>query len=467
MILTITTQKPDARQLGYLLGKHPDRVQAKDLPFGRAHIFFPEARAKRCTAALWLDINAVALTQSKGRKYASSFQLSHYVNDRPYVASSFLSVALAKVLGSALNGNCKPNPDLAAQAWPLEVTLSAVRAPGGEAQIRRYFGPLGYEVEVEGGFLDPVFPDWGASPYFELKLRREIRVQELLQHLYVLIPALDNNKHYFVGEQEVEKLLAKGEGWLGAHPEAAAITGRYLKKQRALARQAMQELRPVEDEPYPESARSAQKETLEAPLKLHEQRHERIVETLRQLGAQHVLDLGCSSGKLLRRLLKEPGLKRITGMDVSTKALEVAKSRLNWDTMGPKKRERLQLLHGSLTYRDRRLQGYDAAAAVEVIEHFNPARLAAFERAVFEYARPKAVLITTPNREYNTLFEHMPPGQLRHSDHRFEWTRAEFEAWAQAIAKNYNYSYTLQGIGPEHESFGPPTQMAIFKSLKP
>lgn len=464
MILSITNHQSNARQLGFLLGKHPDRVQAKALAFGMAHVFFPVATASRCTAVLWLDVNAVALTRSKGRQYAGSFQLSHYVNDRPYATSSFLSVALSKVYGSALNGNCKSNPRLVDQKLPLQATLSAVRAPGGEDQIRRFFEPLGYEVHAEGALLDLQFPNWGLSPYYELRLRQRIRVQELLQHLYVLIPALDNNKHYFVGEQEVEKLLAKGEGWLSTHPEANVITRRYLKKQRALARQAMQQLRPVEEESAAgPTGGAAQESTLEAPLNLHEQRHERIAEVLRQLGARSVLDLGCSSGKLLRRLLKERGLKRITGMDVSTKALEVAKSRLNWDAMGPKKRERLQLLHGALTYRDRRLKGYDAAAAVEVIEHFDPPRLVAFEQAVFEYAQPEAVLITTPNREYNAVFEHMPEGQLRHPDHRFEWTRAEFEAWASAIAANYGYSYQLEGIGPSHETLGPPTQLAIFK----
>lgn len=462
MILSITNHQPDARQLGFLLGKHPDRVQAKALPFGKAQVFFPEATAGRCTAVLWLDVNPVALTRSAGKKYSDSFQLSHYVNDRPYTASSFLSAALSKVLGSALNGNCSTHPELAERPLPLEARLSAVRAPGGEAQIRRYFEPLGYEVSADGAPLDPQFPEWGDSPYYELRLSQTIRLKELLQHLYVLIPALDNNKHYYVGEQEVEKLLDKGEGWLGAHPEAAAISRRYLKKQRALARQAMEKLRPVEEADGVE-AQQARETELEAPLNLHEQRHERVAEALRQLGVRSVLDLGCSSGKLLRRLLKERTLERITGMDVSLRALEVAKRRLNWDTMGPKKRERLQLLHGSLTYRDRRLEGYEAAVAVEVIEHFDPARLAAFERAVFEYAQPKVVLITTPNREYNALFQNMPEGQLRHPDHRFEWTRAEFKAWAERMASTYSYTFEQQGIGPEHEALGAPSQMAIFK----
>ncbi|MCI4649811.1 3' terminal RNA ribose 2'-O-methyltransferase Hen1 [Phaeodactylibacter sp.] len=463
MILSITNHQPDARQLGFLLGKHPDRVQAKELPFGKAQVFFPEATAERCTAALWLDINPVALTRSRGKSYAASFQLSHYVNDRPYTASSFLSVALSKVYGSALNGNCSAHPELPGQPLPLEASLSAVRASGGEAQIRRYFEPLGYKVKAIGTPLDPQFPEWGESPYFQVRLSHSIRLQELLQHLYVLIPALDNNKHYYVGEQEVEKLLDKGEGWLESHPEATAISRRYLKKQRALARQAMEKLRPVE-EPTDTPEDQKEKETeLEAPLKLHEQRHERVVETLRQLDVRSVLDLGCSSGKLLRRLLMERFPERITGMDVSLRALEVAKKRLNWETMGPKKRERLQLLHGSLTYRDRRLEGYDAAVAVEVIEHFDPPRLTAFERAVFEYARPEVVLITTPNREYNKLFENMPEGQLRHPDHRFEWTREEFKAWARRMSDAYGYACELQGIGPEHKTLGAPSQLAVFK----
>jgi len=460
MILTITTTQADARQLGYLLGKHPDRVQVKELPFGKAHIFFPEARPERCTAALWLDIDAVALTRAGNKNYADSFKLSHYVNDRPYVASSFLSATLSKVLGSALNGNCKHDPELARRTLPLEATLAALPARGGVEKIRAYFEPLGYKVEASGAPLDPQFESWGQSPYYRLRLQNSLSLQELLQHLYVLVPALDNNKHYFVGEQEIEKLLSKGEGWLPEHPCAQEITRRYFKKQRALSRQAMAKLRPIEEATEEETAR--QEEALENPLSLHEQRHERIVEQLLQHDARSVLDLGCSSGKLLRRLLKERAFEKITGMDVSARALEVAKDRLNWEEMGPRKKERLQLLHGSLTYRDRRLEGYDAAAAVEVIEHFDPPRLAAFERAVFEYAKPSTVLVTTPNREYNVLFESLPAGQFRHSDHRFEWTRAELEAWAERVAAQHGYQARFEPIGPAHEAYGAPTQMVVF-----
>ena len=456
MLLTITTSYTPATDLGYLLHKHPARCQTFKLAFGEAHVFYPEADAARCTAALLLDVDPVALVRRRG-----AAAMTQYVNDRPYVASSLLSVALARVYGTALAGRCNDRPELVETAIPLEARLAVVPCRGGEAMLQRLFEPLGYTVAAARHTLDEAFPDWGESTYFTVTLSAAKRLADLLTHLYVLIPVLDDTKHYWVGEDEVEKLLHRGEGWLAAHPEHALITRRYLKRRQSLVRQALAHL--VAEEPEPdEQAQDREEEAVEKPISLHEQRLEAVLATLKEFGARRVLDLGCGEGKLLRHLFKDPSFEEIVGLDVSHRALERARERLRLDRLPERQQARIRLLHGSLIYRDRRLAAFDAAAVVEVIEHLDPPRLAAFERVVFEHARPGAVVVTTPNQEYNALFETMPAGAFRHRDHRFEWTRAEFQDWAQQVAERHAYTVRFAPIGPEDPKRGAPTQMGVF-----
>lgn len=453
MLLTISTTHRPADDLGYLLYKHPARVQEFKLTFGKAHIFYPEVSEERCTAALLLDVDPVGLVRGR-----NDFAFSQYVNDRPYVASSFLSVAIAQVFSSALNGKSKERPELAETAIPLEVEISVLPSRGGEGVLHKLFEPLGYTIHTERHVLDPKFPEWGESRYYTVRLEHRLRLSELLSHLYVLIPVLDDDKHYFVGDDEVEKLLRHGDGWLNEHPEKDLITARYLKHIRSLQRVALSRL--VDDTPDDDAA-DEQEEVLERPLSLHQQRLSKVVDTLKELGATTVLDLGCGEGKLIRRLLDNRQFKTIVGMDVSVRALERAREKL--ERLPERKRAPLSLIHGSLMYRDKRLNGFDAAAVVEVIEHLDTARLAAFERVLFEFAKPDFVIITTPNAEYNVKFETLPAGQFRHPDHRFEWTRAEFETWANNICERFGYTVRLEGIGEVDEVVGCPSQMGIFE----
>ncbi len=461
MLLTITTTHQPATDLGYLLHKHPDRVQKFRLAFGTAHVFYPEATAERCTAALLMEINPVDLVRGRKRQ---DFALKQYVNDRPYVASSFLSVAIAQVLGTALNGRCKDRPLLVKTPIPLEVTLAAVPCQTGEKLLYDLFEPLGYRVKTARMTLDERFPEWGNSHIYQLTLAQTITLAELLTHLYVLIPVLDNEKHYYVGDHEVDKLLTKGEGWLKEHPLREVIIRRYLKYQRSLQRLAVERL--TADDPPADNEVEAQDQEeamLERPLSLHQQRLAAVFQVLKDDGAQRVLDLGCGEGQLLQRLLKEPHFQKIVGVDVSTLSLERAAQRLHLDRLSERQRQRIQLIQGSLTYRDARLKGYDAAAVVEVIEHLEPERLAAFERALFEFARPNLIVLTTPNREYNAVWETLPAGTLRHRDHRFEWTRAEFEAWTADVGTRFGYEVTVKPVGPVEDQLGAPSQMAVFR----
>lgn len=279
----------------------------------------------------------------------------------------------------------------------------------------------------------------------------------------MLIPVLDNDKHYWVSEDEVTKLLSKGEGWLSKHPEKEQITKRYLLNIGRFTRHALGQLLSEDhvdkgEEFEEDASRQQQKETL------HQQRLKTVFKELKATGAQSVLDLGCGEGKLLKLLLRDQQFERMVGMDISYRTLERAKERLHLDEMAPRQKERIQLLHGALTYRDQRLEGFDAAALVEVIEHLDENRLATLVRVVFEFARPTTVILTTPNRDYNPLFETLDAGSFRHSDHRFEWNRAEFQDWAAHVAENHQYEVNFKPIGEEHAEFGAPSQMAIFNT---
>ncbi len=460
MLLTITTNHEPASDLGFLLHKHPDRVQNFDLSFGKAVVYYPEVSEERCSACLLLDIDPVGMI--RGRKRNQSFLLGHYVNDRPYVASSFMSVAISQVFGTAMSGRCKDRPELAETPIDLTAKIDVLPVRSDEGFVNRLFEPLGYSVETVRHSLDDQFSEWGESHYHSVSLAATVTLSQLLAHLYVLIPVFDNSKHYYVGEDELEKLLSKGAGWLGKHPEKEQITRRYLRHQPSLFRQALARL--IEDgDDVDDAEPDANEEILERPISLNEQRHAAVLSALRASGARTVVDLGCGEGKLLRELLSDQQFEKITGVDVSIRSLEIASKRLKLDRLPDRQAERLKLIHGSLMYRDQRFSGFDAAAVVEVIEHLDPPRLASFERVLFEFARPKTIVLTTPNREYNVMWESLPAGDFRHSDHRFEWSREEFRNWSNQISKRYGYTVRFLPVGPEDDKVGSPTQMGLFE----
>ncbi len=459
MLLTITTTHQPATDLGFLLHKHPDRSQTFPLSWGTARVFYPEATVDRCTAALILDIDPVELVRGK-----QAHTLDQYVNDRPYVASSFLSVAISQIYGTALNGRCPNRPELVDTPIPLSATISAVPCRGNTSLLHRLFEPLGYTLTIEGYPLDEEFLDWGKSYYYTLTVSATVTLADLLSHLYVLIPVLDNDKHYWVDKEEVDKLLRHGEGWLASHPEKNEIAHRYLKRQGKLTRSALEQLTSEEDLDPETTAieRDTDEASLEKPLSLNQQRLETVAHTLKTATAQKVVDLGCGEGKLIRLLVQDIYFEEILGVDVSHRALEIARERLEYKFSSPKQRDRVKLLQGGLTYRDRRIAGYDAATAIEVIEHLDPYRLPAFERVLFEFAHPTTAIVTTPNVEYNVNFPNLPAGKFRHKDHRFEWTRAEFQNWAEGVARKFGYSVKFDSIGSIDPVVGAPTQMAIF-----
>jgi len=461
MHLELTTTHQPATDLGFLLHKHPQRAQTFALSMGHAHVFYPQADDTRCTAVLLLEIDPIALSRNKGIG-RPSMPLRPYVNDRPYVASSFLSVAISRVFGTALAGNCAKRPELVTTPIPLEVRIPVLPCRGGEGVLRKLFEPLGYVIDATRLALDEAFPQWGESPYFDVTLSHTVTLSALLSHIYVLVPVLDDDKHYFISEDEVEKLMRHGEGWLPEHPARELITKRYLDRHAYLVRDAMDRLE-AEDEPAPEDTAildEQEEEQLERPISLHQRRLSYVADTLRAHGARRILDLGCGEGKLMRLLLDDPSVTELVGVDVSLGVLQRAERKLA--RVHERKRERVRLLHGALTYHDERLTGFDAAALVEVIEHLEPERLGALERAVFGSAKPGVVIVTTPNAEYNVLFPTLPAGRFRHRDHRFEWTREEFESWANGVASRRGYTTHFDAVGDVDATHGAPTQSCVF-----
>ncbi len=467
MLLTITTTREPATDLGYLLHKHPGRLQSFPTAAGEAHVFYPEATPERCTAALLLEVDPVALVRGRAgagqRPEHRDGELAQYVNDRPYAASSMLAVALNQVFRTALTGRCDARPELAAAPLPLAIRVPALRCRGGAPLARSLFEPLGWTVEATNQPLQPAH--WGPSPYLDLRLEGELRLADALSHLYVLLPVLDDAKHYWVSTEEVDKLIRAGGDWLAAHPAKELITRRYLSHQRKLTASALARLADADDtepEELDNAVAEADHEENTAHKPLATQRREAILALLQERGARRVGDFGCGAGTLTKALLNDKQLDTIVAVDVSARALQLAARDLHLDRMPAKQRERLKIFQSALTYRDDRLTGLDAAVLMEVIEHVDPERLPALERAVFAFAAPKTIVVTTPNAEYNVLFDTLPAGSMRHRDHRFEWTRAEFAAWAERVADAYQYQVAFHPVGPEHPDAGPPTQLAVF-----
>jgi len=461
MLLTISYFGQNTSELGFLLYKNPYRPQKFELSHGSAYVFYPEVSDEKTTAALLLDIDPIDL--ARGKENTNNGGLFDYVNDRPYVSSSFLSVAISTVFRTAMTGRADDHQALSDSPLDLEASITMLPCRGEPVMLNRVFEPLGYEVKYEGFAADENFPAWGESKYVNLTIKGKVRLRDMLKHIYVLIPVFDRQKHYWVGEDEVEKLLRNADDWLPNHPEKGYITSRYLKRLRPLVNMAFARLISANEEAKELIAdEETPEEIFERKLNLNAQRLGNVTAALKSCGAKSVIDIGCGEGNLLSLLVREKQFERIAGADVSHLALERAAEKLKLDRAGDTMQERIKLFQSSLTYKDSRFAGFDAVCVIEVIEHLDISRLAAFERVLFEYTKPPVVILTTPNREYNVKYENVGKDGLRHGDHRFEWTRAEFRAWAEKTAAKYGYAARFSEIGDRDEALGAPTQMGVF-----
>ncbi|MDE6660813.1 MAG: 3' terminal RNA ribose 2'-O-methyltransferase Hen1 [Anaeroplasmataceae bacterium] len=457
MLLTITYEGHNTQDLGYLLHKNPSRAQQFDLSYGKAYVFYPEVSDERTTAALLLDIDPIDL--ARGKVGSTEGGLFDYVNDRPYASTSFMCSAISRVFGTAMSGKCEKRQKLADTPLNLTVQIFSLKDNGNSDLAIKLFEPLGYTVTLERAVLDSKFLEWGNSPYINLTLKGTVKLSTLLNQIFVLIPVFDKQKHYYISEEEIKKLLTHGEGWLEAHPYKEKIAERYFSARKDYVRKALDIL--LADDPI-EDLNSEEEALQEARTPLNAVRLEAVKDVVLASGATSVIDLGCGECRLTSLLLSEPQIKRVTACDVSVSALEKAALRLKLDKMSDYKRNKLTLMQASLTYADKRFEGYDCACIVEVIEHIEESRIPAFERAIFEFASPRTIILTTPNKEYNAVYENMKKDALRHGDHRFEWTRAQFKEWTEHICKKFGYTCEISGIGEVDEQFGSPTQMGVF-----
>ncbi len=454
----------NTRELGYLLHKNPSRAQCFDLSFGKAYVFYTEVTDERTTAALMLDLNPIDLTRGKlGSKDGGLFD---YVNDRPYVSSSFMSTAINRVFGTAMSGKCAKRQELADSALDLEATVCNLPVRGDKELVKAVFEPLGYDVDIRESVLDEKFEQWGGSCYIDLTISGHLRLCELLNHMYVLIPVFDKQKHYYMSEAEIDKLLRHGDGWLSDHPMKNIIVRRYFDMKRSYANKVIERLLESEEETEetePQTDTAQSEESSEKRIPLNTQRLEAVKNAVLESGASSVLDIGCGEGRLTSMLLREQQIRKITAADVSVSVLERAKRKLNIDRMPPYLRDKLTLIQASLMYKDKRFEGFDAACVIEVIEHMDEARIPLFEKVLFGAAKPKTVIVTTPNKEYNDNYPTLENGTLRHKDHRFEWTREQFKAWCEHICTEYGCTVRYMEIGEKDENCGTPTQGAAFQ----
>jgi 3' terminal RNA ribose 2'-O-methyltransferase Hen1 len=444
MIITIIARGSGCQSLSHLLHKHPGKVYQSELPFGLARVFYPKYGEAECRVVLAVDLDNVEAVRG-----GADWALGKYVSDRPYTASSLLCVAISKVFRSAVAGKCLKDPPLVEQELDLEFQLPAVKV--SEEMCLKLFGPLGYRIQVGRGPSEDGGGEWEAGGCVWLVGRKTGLVRDLLNHLLVLIPAMDHGKHYWVEEGEVDKLLTQGKGWLEDHPQRDFIVRTCLKKQGKLIRDFDNRIQ----------LRANQNQAC-GKRDLHSVRLDTVLRKIFEFAPSSVVDLGCGEGKFLTKLLEETNIPKISGMDVSTRAIGALSEKL--DRYYCQHRGRARLFAGSLVYRDIRIAGFDAAVMIEVIEHIDPERLHAVETAVFGDARPRRVIVTTPNRDYNCLFVGLGGG-LRHGGHRFEWTRGEFEKWAEKISDEYGYTFCIKGIGDEHPEYWTPSQMAIFEAV--
>ena len=457
MLLTITYEGENTQELGYLLHKNPERAQQFELNYGKAYVFYPEVGDNRTTAALLLDIDPIDL--ARGKLGSTDGGLFDYVNDRPYASTSFMSSAIARVFGTAMSGKCEKRQALADTPLKLTAKIYSLKDNGDVNLATQLFEPLGYNVTTERAVLDSQFPEWGNSPYINLTVSGTVKLSMLLNQLYVLIPVFDKQKHYYISEAEIKKLLEHGEGWLAAHPYKEKIAQRYFSARKNFARKALDVL--LADNPDEElNDDDAVEKEVRTPL--NTVRLETVKNAVLASGAASVIDLGCGECRLTSLLLSEPQITKVTACDVSASVLEKAAGRLKLERMPDYKRNKLTLMQASLTYKDKRFEGYDCACVVEVIEHIEPARIPAFERSVFEFAVPRTVIVTTPNREYNANYEKMNENELRHGDHRFEWTRAQFKEWTESVCERFGYTCRISEIGDADGQLGAPTQMGVF-----
>ncbi|MBW4084382.1 3' terminal RNA ribose 2'-O-methyltransferase Hen1 [Paenibacillus sp. S150] len=474
MHLIIRVTGAGAGMLSRLLAKNPDNLYDRMEKEARVRIAFTASSEQEAEAVIYVTPDPVELV--KGASSAHN-DITQYINDREFVVSSLFCTYIRSALGTALNGKTKEaylpwvNRKLA-----LELTFGPVASNLPDHALEDLFIPLGYEVVLERGDAAYAFELKSRSSVRYIKLKGIQTLQTALRQLFVLIPALDDYKHYYISDDEVDKIRRYGDGWLENHPQRALILKRTLRFAGAIkhyedqmagdgqqAENGASGEAPGIAEPFAAPAEaSAGTGAAEAPkARLNDLRYAAIADTVERLAARRsIVDFGSGGGKLSARLSSVPGVQEIKAVEPSAAAQLRAMDRFA-KLEGRPGAIVPEPVTGSLFYYDEALRGKDVMILCEVIEHIDERRLNRVMETIFHEYAPGTLIITTPNKEYNALYQ-MEHEKLRHRDHRFEWDREAFGAWCSCWTSAYNYSVRLSGIGEFAQEYGYPTQMAIF-----
>jgi 3' terminal RNA ribose 2'-O-methyltransferase Hen1 len=444
MQLTIKATGNNAEVISYLLAKNPNNLYERRNNGHFVRMFYNKFSHEEVEVTLFVTPDPIGLARNSSETY----DITSYINDREFVVSSIFCSFIRSSLGTALNG--KPKEEYAAwvdHAFNIEFSFGPVASDLSDQQIIELFNPLGYEVKISYGEANYQMDIKNKSTARFIVLKGLTTLQNGLRQLFVLIPVLDNYKHYYIDEKEIEKIERYGEGWLDTHPQRETIFRRALR--------------------FKELYRSVEKDTgtnqkgkvLENKVRLNDLRYEKIVDCINNLNnKESIVDFGSGEGKLSVRLGFVKGVREILAVEPSEyatlkaiKRFEELKDKEDFIQPTP--------IMGSLFYYDERLKSKDIMVLCEVIEHIDEYRLPKIMATIFREYKPKTLIITTPNKEYNQVYD--MGKEYRHPDHRFEWTREEFHEWC--IGQNPgNYELTFDGIGEEHQSFGFPTQLCLF-----
>ena len=466
MQLAIKAIGEGAKMLSFLLSKNPQNRYDRIEKGHRVRFTYTVFSDSEVEAVIFVTPDPVELVKNS----PDTYEITQYINDREFVVSSIFCAYIRSALGTALNGRPKEDYlDWAKHAFQLTISFGPVATDLPDAAIKQLFEPLGYQIEIERGQAAYHFQLKEKSSARFINLQGTLTVQNALRHLFVLIPVLDNYRHYFIDEREIEKLERYGEGWLADHPLKDLIIKRTLRFRELIDLVGVnlsQSDNPAQLANLVQSDADKEAITPEPTLKpqpvvrLNELRYQRVIKLVENLPTREsIVDFGAGEGKLSVRLGFIPGVKEILAVEPTEKEQLRALKRFSEashkeDFITPTP------IWGSLFYYDEQLRAKDVMILNEVIEHIAESRLPRVMGTIFGSYKPKVLIVTTPNLEYNTVYQ--MEEKVRHKDHRFEWTRAEFAEWTHTLAGNYPYKVQLEGIGEEVEGYGHPSQIAIF-----
>ncbi|WP_307473343.1 methyltransferase domain-containing protein [Cytobacillus purgationiresistens] len=437
MQLTIHAKGDKVNVLSHLLAKNPENLYERNHKGHIIRLFYDRFTDNEVEATIYAVPDPIVLTRDR----ANTYDITHYINDREFAVSSIFLSFIRSALSTGLNGLPKDEyREWVDHEFDYTFSFGPVSTSLKEKELEGLFGPLGFELSF-------MYPYGKGSPHY-LVLKGKTTLQRGLRQLYVLIPVIDNYKHYYIDEKEREKLERYGEGWLSTHPQKSFIIQKALRFKELFAKMEESNINP---KPVPSKDK----------VSLNVQRYERIIQIINAAeDKESIVDFGSGEGKLSTKLGFVNGVKEILAVEPSERETLKASKRFN-EAASHNQFNMPQTIWGSLFYYDERLKHKDVMILCEVIEHIDIDRLKKVMDTILGQYQPKLLIITTPNSEYNERYD---LGQhYRHEDHRFELTRTEFTSWCHERSHGYPYLCSISGIGDEDEKFGSPTQICVFE----